>query len=86
MRFLEGKDGRMTLNHQILIVEADPKERVALRKLVEDRGYHTTTARDGNEARKKLIENEFPLIIANYTTPGLTGRELLVRARRYRPL
>ncbi len=67
----------MALDHQILIVEVDPKERVALRKLVEERGYHATTARDGNDAQKKLLNDEFPLVIANYVIPGFSSRKFL---------
>jgi len=45
----------------------------------------TTTAFNGNEALGKLVEKEFDLILADYKMPGMTGVELLTKAKEIWP-
>ena len=68
---------------RLLIVEDDPKVRAILAKAFSrEVGFLTTFAEDGKQGRKLLHEQEFDLAILDNILPFVTGRELLVEARR----
>ena len=68
---------------RILIVEDDPKVRATLAKaFTREAGFLTTFAEDGKQGGKLLHEQEFDLAILDNILPFVTGRELLVEARR----
>ena len=45
-----------------------------------------TTASNGNAALGKLVDKEFDLILADYKMPGMTGVELLGKAKEIWPM
>ncbi len=70
---------------QILLVDDDEGVRVALGGQLEMEGYDVTTAEDGSEALELLRRRRFPVIISDQHMPGMTGLELLARAREMQP-
>lgn len=67
----------------ILIVDDDRRIRQLLQKFLSDNGYRTSTAGDANEARKKLGNLIFDIIVLDVMMPDETGLDL-TRALRER--
>lgn len=65
---------------KILIVEDEGIIRSALRRLLERNGFQITEASTVPEAREKLAEQTFDLIISDLRLPGETGTELINQA------
>jgi len=57
----------------ILIVDDEPDVVTYLSSLLEDNGYATVAARDGNEAMKKVEAGRPDLITLDITMPEMTG-------------
>lgn len=73
-----------TIGKQILVVDDD----ALMLSIVERalKGYRVTTARDGHEALVVLSSDQHvDLLITDYLMPGMTGNELVQRARLARP-
>lgn len=65
---------------QILIVEDEGIIRSALRRLLERNGFTITEAATVPEARIKLAEQSFDLIVSDLRLPGEAGTELINQA------
>ena len=63
-------------NRGILVIEENHKDRAFLSKLLEDWGYHVTTAPDGHSGIKKLKSGTFGLIISSFAPPGIDAGQL----------
>ena len=61
----------------ILIVEDEGLAQKFVERLLENRGYRVTIARDGIEALLYLGKKEFDLIISDINMPNLDGFKLL---------
>jgi DNA-binding NtrC family response regulator len=61
----------MTGNRNILVVEDDPKDRVAIGRSLEQWGYVPTTTSSGPDAIEKVKSDAYSFIIANYDATGL---------------
>jgi len=72
---------------RILLVDDEPMVVELLARHLDRLGYRVTLARDGHEGLAKFHDapETFDLLISDQTMPGMTGRELLVAARRLRP-
>jgi len=71
----------------ILVVEDDPEVCELLEMILEDAGYHVTTAADGITAIEKVTQGvvEPQLILADYNLPnGLTGLQMAMEVRESR--
>jgi CheY-like chemotaxis protein len=62
-------DGQRT----ILVVDDDPDARDFFITVLEDHGYATVSARDGNEALKRLGEGKPDLVTLDITMPEKSG-------------
>ena len=70
----------------ILVVEDDDDVRAMTAATLEELGYRTVIARDGEEALAVLGSGEqVALLFSDYIMPGLTGAELAREARQRRP-
>lgn len=65
----------MQIQH-ILVIDDDTRIRSLLKKFLVDQGFYVTTAADAAEARRKLKEYQFHLLIVDVMMPGETGVEL----------
>jgi len=70
-------DGQKT----ILVVDDDPDARDFFITVLEDNGYATVSARDGNEALKRLAEGKPDLVTLDITMPEKSGVGVYRRLR-----
>lgn len=69
----------------ILIVEDDVNIRQSLRTVLQQRGYHTDTAKNGEEAIKKSQTKFFNLALLDIKLPDMEGTKLLLVMRENLP-
>ncbi|MGZ5255828.1 MAG: hybrid sensor histidine kinase/response regulator, partial [Flavitalea sp.] len=67
----------------ILIVDDKQENIFSLKKLLQLNSYEVDTASSGEEALKKILKNEYVLIILDVQMPGMDGYEVAEIARGY---
>jgi len=70
---------------RVLIVEDESLIRWSLRQKFEERQYHVTEAETGAEARDRLAEASFDLILLDHRLPDETGLDILRPVRASDP-
>jgi two-component system sensor histidine kinase/response regulator len=60
----------------ILIVDDTPENLISLKKVLETHNFEVDTASSGEEALKKVLKNEYVLIILDVQMPGMDGFEV----------
>ncbi len=70
---------------RILVVDDEANARTALAELLREEGYVVETAADGFKALPKLEELSPDALITDLKMPGLTGLELMAKARERDP-
>ena len=72
------------LKARILIVDDDERNAFAAVQALEDLGHELVVARSGEEALKRLLSEEFALILLDLHMPGMDGYETaaLIRSRK----
>jgi diguanylate cyclase (GGDEF)-like protein len=70
---------------RILIVDDEASVRNVLSQVLEDDGFETTEAANGEEALEFLKKESFSLVITDIMMPGMTGIELLVKIKQLYP-
>jgi two-component system cell cycle response regulator CpdR len=69
-----------------LVVDDDALTRELLASMLQDLGCETLTARSGTDALTQLAnDHRIDLLITDVNMPGLSGPQLALRARQYRP-
>ena len=66
---------------RILIVDDEETIRLALRKFLRSRGYEVEIAGSGEQAMQVLDNGSFSLMLCDVRMPGMTGVQLVPRAR-----
>ena len=66
---------------RILLVDDEPLMIKGLKRTLEQDGYETDSASDGEEALKKLNSEHYDLVLLDVMLPGIDGIELLRRIR-----
>lgn len=66
---------------KILLVEDDDFLRNICQKKLEKEGFNVSIAEDGNEALKKVMENDFHLILLDIILPGQNGFDVLEKIK-----
>jgi len=69
----------------ILIVDDDEVILDMLELLMQEEGYHTLTAQNGEAALKLLSEHSVDVILTDQRMPGMMGTDLLSRAKDMYP-
>ena len=69
----------------ILVVDDEEIVLTALRIALTHEGYQVVTTSDPARALEELQRQDFSVIIADQSMPGMTGLELLARARQLQP-
>ncbi len=74
----------MTETPGILVVDDQPATLTALEELLAPLGHNVTTARSGEEALRRLLDEDFGVIVMDVRMPGMDGFETveLIRQRR----
>jgi CheY-like chemotaxis protein len=69
-----------------LLVDDDPLSRELIASMLAELGCETLTARSGTEALRQLAnDHTIEMLFADINMPGLSGTELAMRARDFRP-
>ncbi|MEO8874700.1 MAG: response regulator, partial [Polyangiaceae bacterium] len=66
---------------RVLVVDDNHSIRVATERVFQREGWTVTTANDGLEARARLKEGAFDIIVSDITMPGYGGLEFLRSVR-----
>ena len=66
----------------ILVVDDQPESLVALRTVLEPLGREVVTAPSGEEALKRLLQEDFSVIVMDVRMPGLNGFETVELIKR----
>lgn len=66
---------------RILVVEDDPVVRTSIAESLQALGHYVTQAADGAQALEQLERERPDLMITDYLMPGITGAELMRKAR-----
>lgn len=69
----------------ILVIDDDPDVLELVTDVLQDAGYETTTAADGEEAAQLLAWQTFDMVVSDIMLPRLNGMRLLERVRREHP-
>lgn len=69
----------------ILIIEDDQRVSELIKRGLEEQGYETTLAFDGEMGRNMALQNDFDLIITDIILPKLNGLELCKEVRTAKP-
>ena len=73
------------MSTNILIVDDEKAIRDSLKIVLEEEGFKTDIASDGEEALQKLSENDFDLVISDIKMPKIDGMQLLDEASKKYP-
>lgn len=68
----------------VLIVDDNPNMSSLLVEMLEALDYEAVVAHDGNDALKKIAEQDFSLVITDFRMPNMTGIELLDKIKAHR--
>jgi two-component system, NtrC family, response regulator AtoC len=79
------KKGRV-LRKRILVADDEPLVREALRQLLGLDEHTVKDAPNGVEAFELFKNDEFDLIITDYTMPEMNGNELAAKIKQLKPL
>ena len=71
--------------HSIFFIDDDPNVLYSLKRLFKNKGYSVFTFLDGSHGLKALAENDVSVLVVDYKMPGLSGIEVLQKARDISP-
>jgi DNA-binding NtrC family response regulator len=69
----------------ILVVDDDADMRELAHDMLKDRGHQVTTAGSGQEALKRLAEEDYAVVLTDLRMKGMEGLELLIQIKRTYP-
>jgi CheY-like chemotaxis protein len=75
----------MSALRKVLVVDDDPVVGRSFDRVLSEKGYAVITARDGEEALKKLAEVNFDVVFTDIRMPGMDGIEVAARVKERRP-
>ena len=78
---LRAREWGMDMPKKILLVDDEPLILKGLKYSLEQDGYQTDSAMDGEEALEKFFSGEYDLILLDVMLPGLDGIEVCQRVR-----
>ena len=73
------------MSKRILIADDEKSIRDSIKIILDDEGYETYTAADGEEALARLTNENFDLVISDIKMPKLDGMELLEKGSKIAP-
>lgn len=75
----------MTALRKVLVVDDDPVIGKSFDRVLSNKGYAVITAEDGEEALRKLANEDYDVVYADIKMPGISGLEVAERVKAERP-
>jgi len=75
----------MTTLRKVLVVDDDPVVARSFERVLKGKGYAVITARDGEEALRKLNNEEYDTVFTDIRMPGMSGLEVAERVKARQP-
>lgn len=75
----------MTALRKVLVVDDDPVVGKSFDRVLSNKGYAVITAKDGEEALRKLATEDYDVVYADIKMPGISGLEVAERVKAERP-
>jgi len=75
----------MTPLRKVLVVDDDPVVGRSFERVLSGRGYAVITARDGEEALRKLNAEAYDVVFTDIKMPGMSGLEVAERVKARQP-
>ncbi len=82
---LEDRPLRTRNSWTILVIDDEPDVRDVMAISLEDAGYKTLSAANGESGLKLLASHKPQILITDIKMPGMSGLEVLKQARHIRP-
>jgi CheY-like chemotaxis protein len=70
---------------KVLVVDDDPVVRKSFDRVLSGKGYAVITAKNGEEALRKLNEAKYDLVYTDIRMPGMSGLEVAEQVKAQRP-
>jgi DNA-binding NtrC family response regulator len=83
--FTESTETAMTTSKKLLVVDDDPVVGRSFNRVLSDKGYAVITARNGEEALRKLDEEAYDVVFTDIKMPGMSGLEVAERVKARQP-
>ena len=71
--------------HTVLVVDDESSIREILERLLKSSGYEPVAAANGQEALKRISQQEFEVVLLDIKMPVLSGLDVLLELRRDHP-
>ena len=75
----------MTASRKVLVVDDDPAVRKSIDRVLTGKGYAVITAENGEEALRKLNEEQYDLVYTDIRMPGISGLEVAEEVKARKP-
>ncbi len=75
----------MNASAKVLVVDDDPAVRKSIDRILSNKGYAVITAENGEEALRKLNEEQYDLVYTDIRMPGVSGLEVAEQIRARKP-
>ena len=75
----------MEVQNRVMVIDDDEITRKSLKKILEEEGYETETAKTGREGVEKIRKKFFNITLLDIKLPDVEGTELLLPLKEMRP-
>lgn len=75
----------MTALRKVLVVDDDPVVHKSFDRVLSGKGYAVITAENGEEALRKLNEENYDLVYTDIRMPGMSGLEVAEKVKAQKP-
>ncbi|MDH4260034.1 MAG: response regulator [Gammaproteobacteria bacterium] len=75
----------MKTQRKVLVVDDDPVIARSFDRVLSGKGYAVISARDGDEALRKLHDEDYDVVFTDIKMPGMSGIEVAERIRATQP-
>ena len=75
----------MYVKAKILVIDDESSIREILQKILKDEGYHVETCDCGLTAFRKILKEDYNLVISDISMPGINGIDLLQKIKEVKP-
>ena len=72
-------------NIRVLVIDDEPAICLSLSAFLEDYGFRASTAESAEDALELMKSNEYDVCIVDMRLPGMSGEDLILRARERYP-